>query len=55
MMKGGEYLGVLMGVCVVSIGQLNAQEPTKDSPVTPPANDSNGTNPATDQNKTALA
>ena len=54
-MKGGEYLGVLMGVCVVSISQLNAQEPTKDSPVKPPANESNGTKSATDQNKTDLA
>jgi hypothetical protein len=44
-----------MGVCMVSIGQLNAQEPTKDSPVKPPLNESNGTKPATDQNKTAPA
>ncbi len=43
-MKGGRYLWF----CMVCIGQLNAQEPLKETP-----KESNGTKPAVDQNKTA--
>jgi len=52
-MKGDKYLGVLVGVCMVSIGQINAQELPKALPVEAPAKESNGTKEAADQNKTA--
>ena len=38
---------------MVSIGQLNAQEPPKASPLKEPSKESNGTDPATDRNNTA--
>ncbi len=55
MMKGGYYLRALVGLCMASISQLNAQEPPKASPVVEPSKESNGTKPAADQNKTAPA
>jgi len=52
-MREDKYLGVLVGICMVSIGQLNAQELPKALPVEAPAKESNGTKEAADQNKTA--
>ena len=55
MMKGGEYLGILVGFCIMCIGHLHAQEQPKASPVEVPSKESNGTKPTADQNKTVPA